>query len=155
MQLMRCKATQGGASLIEVMVALTVLAIGLLGMAQLQNKASQGNQAAYYYSQAMFLADDLVERMRANPANPDGYLVAVGDSLSSVSTTQCETADCTSSQLARWDLKRWKDQLAEILPQGDGAVDRVGDRYIVSIQFDDSKGKLGEQPKQILLEVGF
>jgi len=49
--LINIKHRQKGSSLIEVMVALTILAVGLLGMAQLQNRSSQDNQTAYYYSQ--------------------------------------------------------------------------------------------------------
>ncbi len=155
MQLNETPVAQRGSSLIEVMVALTILAIGMLGMIQLQIKASQENQLAYYYSQAMYLADDLVERMRANPSNPNGYLVAIGDVVNGVSADQCETANCTSTQLARWDLKKWKDNLAEMLPQGDGSVVRVGDRYIVNTQFDGSRGEVGAQPTSFLLEVSF
>lgn len=143
MHLVNIIPRQGGASLIEVMVSLTILAVGLLGMAQLQNRSSQDNQMAYYQSQALFMADDLVERMRSNPSadDYDDYLVALDDTLTSVDATQCETASCSANNLARWDLKRWKDDLAELLPQGDGSVKRAGDRYIITIQLDDSRGK--------------
>jgi len=155
MHLIKIKLHQKGSSLIEVMVALTILAVGLLGMAQLQNRSSQDNQTAYYYSQAVFLAEDLAERMRSNPTVHSDYEIALDDTLSTVSTTQCETGNCTASQLASWDLKRWKDDLAELLPQGDGSVTSVGDGYAFVVQFDDSRGKKDSVPASFTFRVRF
>lgn len=155
MHLIKIKLHQKGSSLIEVMVALTILAVGLLGMAQLQNRSSQDNQTAYYYSQAVFLAEDLAERMRSNPTVHSDYVIALDDTLSTVSTTQCETGNCTASQLASWDLKRWKDDLAELLPQGDGSVTLNGNSYVFVIQFDDSRGKDGSTPASFPFTVRF
>ncbi len=58
-----------GFSLIEVLISLSILAAGLLGMTALQNEALQFNQAAFTDSQAQFLINDMVERIRANRGN--------------------------------------------------------------------------------------
>lgn len=55
-----------GFTLIEVMVALVVLAVGLLGMASLMVRSQQSNESAYARSQATLLAYDIIERMRTN-----------------------------------------------------------------------------------------
>ena len=73
---------QRGISLIEVLVAMVVLAVGLLGLLAMQTRGVQLNQAAYFQSQAMFMAHDIVERMRANNTVLDSYeadLVAPND----------------------------------------------------------------------------
>ena len=57
---------QRGTTLIEVLIALIVLSIGLLGLALLQVTSVQSNHSAYYRSQATVLAHDLADRMRAN-----------------------------------------------------------------------------------------
>jgi type IV pilus assembly protein PilV len=57
-----------GLTLIEVLVAVFVLAIGLLGAASLQLVGSRGNNSAYLRSQATILANDLAERMHVNIA---------------------------------------------------------------------------------------
>ena len=55
-----------GFTLIEVMVAMLILSIGLLGMAGLQAVSLKMNQSALHSSQATFLAYDIIDRMRAN-----------------------------------------------------------------------------------------
>jgi type IV pilus assembly protein PilV len=57
---------QRGTTLIEVLVAIVVLSVGLLGMALLQVTSVQSNYSAYYRSQVTILASDLADRMRAN-----------------------------------------------------------------------------------------
>ncbi len=57
---------QRGATLIEVLVAIVVLAIGLLGTAALQTRAQQAELDSYQRSQALILAQDMVNRIRAN-----------------------------------------------------------------------------------------
>src|SRR5690606_3260878 len=57
---------QHGFSLIEVLVALLVLSVGLLGLAMLQIEGLKHNTDAYYRTQATVLAYDIIDRMRAN-----------------------------------------------------------------------------------------
>lgn len=57
------KRKQVGVSLIEVMVALVVLSVGLLGLAVLQFKALQGTHAAYQATLASLIATDAEERL--------------------------------------------------------------------------------------------
>lgn len=59
----------GGFTLIEVMVALVILAVGLLGMASLMTRSQQSNESAYSRSQAALMAYDIIERMRTNLVN--------------------------------------------------------------------------------------
>lgn len=56
----------GGFTLIEVLVAMLILSIGLLGMAGLQSLSFKMNQSAHLSSQATFLSYDMIDRMRAN-----------------------------------------------------------------------------------------
>lgn len=75
------KAAQQGFSLIEVLVALLILSIGLLGLASLQMQSVQFNQSALYASQANFLAYEVLDRMQANAqeARDGNYNMNVGD----------------------------------------------------------------------------
>lgn len=111
---------QAGAGLIEMMVALLVLAIGLLGFAAMQTQGISQGQKAYLHSQAIFAAQDMVERMRANPDGLNSYTLGFSDSAPS--KPSCDTADCTPANLARWDQAEWLDLLGTSLPAGDGAV---------------------------------
>ena len=62
-----------GFSIIEVLVALLVLAIGLLGLAALQAQGLRFNHDAYVRTQATHLAYDIIDRMRSNRANAAAY----------------------------------------------------------------------------------
>jgi len=63
------RAAQRGMTLIEILVAIVVLSIGLLGMAGLQLKGMQVNQGSAYRWQAAMLAEDIADQMRADRAN--------------------------------------------------------------------------------------
>lgn len=136
------QADQLGASLIEVMVALFVLAIGLLGMLALQTKSMQFNQAAYSYSQAVFLASDLAERIRTNPIGAEDYIVADDATIPEFSCSAIDS-NCSAEEIVAHDLFHWKENIDETLPLGEGAVESVSldgrDFLRITVSFDDSR----------------
>ncbi len=68
----RWNQRQYGFSLLEVLIALLVLSIGLLGLAGLQTLGLKFNMQSYQRTQAALLAYDIVDRMRANPVEKNG-----------------------------------------------------------------------------------
>jgi type IV pilus assembly protein PilV len=62
------KRTQEGMTLVEVLVALVILGVGLLGAAAFQLNALKYTDSARMTSQASFIAYDLMDRIRANAA---------------------------------------------------------------------------------------
>ena len=128
-------AQQSGIGLIEILVALLILAIGVLGLTALQSTGLQNNRTAYMRTQATVLAYDIIDRMRANSAqaNTGSYIVALG----AASGTAC-TASCTPAQIATTDLIDWKGDLALQLPQGDGVITALAgttNGYTVQVQW--------------------
>jgi len=114
-----------GFTLLEILVAVLVLSIGLLGIAGLQVTGLRFNHSAYARTQATLLAYELADRMRANrptmlpPAN--GYNIP--NVAGGVSVPACETAaGCTAAQMAQNDVFRWQQRLAQVLPNGQGVV---------------------------------
>jgi type IV pilus modification protein PilV len=106
---------RAGLSLIEVMVAVLVLAIGLLGIAGLQAAALANNLAAYHYSQALNLAQALIERMRANRQGVlEGHYLLPADQLPPPLALDCGDgrARCSPAQQAHWDLAMVRARLA-------------------------------------------
>lgn len=129
---------QRGAGMVEVLVAVVVLAIGLLGIAGMQLGSLRSNHSAWMRSEATLRALDIMDAMRANQAaavNGD-YDIAIGAAAPAGATTR------------DLDLQEWKDNL-DILPAGDGAVARavVAGRtlFTVTVQWDDSRGELAAQ----------
>ncbi len=120
-----------GFSLIEVLVAVVILAIGLLGIAGLQATSIRNNNSAYLRSQATILAYDIIERMRANNtlAKNGSYGVAMGSSGS-------------GTGMALIDVTEWKTVLGQMLPSGDGSVvvDLAGNATVVVRWVDQRNG---------------
>jgi type IV pilus assembly protein PilV len=108
-----------GFSLIEVLVALLVLSIGLLGLAALQTTSLQYNTGSYFRTQATFLAYDIIDRMRANTDavvdnDNNGYDQPTTTNVSP--PVNCDTTSCTSAELALYDVKKWYDRIVIALP---------------------------------------
>ena len=111
---------QRGFTLLEVLVALVVLSIGLLGIGKLVMVSSRGNDSAYMRSQATALAYTVLDAMRANRAQATSGAYDVGTGAYT-GGANCLSATCDPSQLATSDLANWKTALAQ-LPSGDGTV---------------------------------
>ncbi len=146
---------QKGVSLIEVMIAVFILASGLLGMAALQTRSLDYNNIAHLNNRANMIAYDILDRIKANSShsiNGPGYRVSLGNIPSQYRTT-CETRDCDPAELAAYDIDQWKFIIDRQLPDGDGSIiisdNADGRTYTITIFFDDSKGQ--ESRKQIVL----
>jgi len=114
---------QHGFTLIEVLVAVLVLAIGLLGIAGLQAAGLQMNNSAYQRSQAAVLTQDMADRARANTEGYQTGAYNIGDPTSLSVTDSCFTTDgCSPTQLAQSDVARWRETVQELLPGGEGTI---------------------------------
>lgn len=102
-----------GAGLIEVLIAALVLAVGVLGYVGLQINAKRLNFEATQRTTAVFLAQNLLERMRSNPNQLNAYVVTDLDpGALTEPSPNCTTAQCTNTELAAFDLWEW-DQLLD------------------------------------------
>jgi type IV pilus assembly protein PilV len=144
---------QSGSSLIEVLVSMTILAVGILGIGAMQTSTLKSNQNSYMRTQAVFHANDIVERMRSNAA---GVEAGDYDDPDPVVTAAClTTSGCSAAQMAANDVAQWETSVAAALPMGaatvcldsspvDGtavapACDSSGDDYVVKIFWDDDR----------------
>lgn len=113
-----------GFSMLEVLAALVVLSIGLLGFASLQAANVNVGSQAWMRSQATVLGADMLERLRGNPATfaSGAYDMAFAATLAT--PTDCNATACSPAQLALFDLNQWQANLATQLPQGTGSIAR-------------------------------
>lgn len=111
------KPAATGFTIIEMLVALLILSIGLLGVAALQTTGQRFNHAAYLRTQATFLAYDIMDRIRANSAatssTSQGYKLAEGDTPTFV---DCDANSCTTDNLANYDKWTWDKLVKNNLP---------------------------------------
>jgi type IV pilus assembly protein PilV len=112
---------QRGFSLLEVLIALLVLSIGLLGLAALQTTGLRSSQMASMRTSATTTVYDIIDRMRANPQGVIDSDYVIDSATTPSSPPDCRTGSCTTAQLAEFDLGEWKDAIAQ-LPGGTGAI---------------------------------
>ncbi len=112
-----------GFTLLEVLVAMIVLAIGLLGLAGLQAVSLTRNNESNFRQQAALLAYDITDRMRANIAGVRDPAAGNNDNssyhMTSVSPpSSTAICPCTPAQLAAKDLIEWLNLVSTELPSG-------------------------------------
>lgn len=135
--------TQRGTSLVEVLMAMLLMSFGVLAMTAMQAHAIQHSQTTESRARATLLANDLGDRMRANPAplgNWQAYdLTSTSTSTPPASASACQgTAVCTFDEMATADLAQWQQQLAGSLPQGRGHVRTIGTQADIWVIWDDT-----------------
>jgi len=109
-----------GFSLIEALVTLSVVSIGLLGVAGLQTSTQQYSRNAYYHTQATIISHDMSERIRANPV---ALMAKNYHRISPQKTNSCTTnLGCNPQQMAGNDSFEWTQIIKAQLPQGHGIV---------------------------------
>ena len=110
-----------GFTLIETLVALVVLSVGMMGIAAMYSQSMGAGRTAYYRTQAVTLAADLADRIRVNRLAGAGYAGAALDNNCDADGGAIPN-DCSPGQLAAHDLLRWRAAVAQVLPNGVGAV---------------------------------
>jgi len=109
---MNLPTRQKGSSLIEVLVAVFVVSIGLLGVARMEIFSTQSNYAAIQRTSATNIAHDFMEKMRANPSELAAYAgITLGDGSLAMPGTDCRIANCLAADIASWDTWAWEQQL--------------------------------------------
>lgn len=147
----KTRHSQRGFTLLEVLVALVILSIGLIGLAGLQSASLKQNYNAYLRSQATALAYNMADRVRANS------LGASSGSYNNPTATQdssCSGSGCAEANMAQNDFFEWSADVAALLPLGQGDVcldstpeqppavlncDGTGPTHVVRVSWDDNR----------------
>ena len=109
-----------GIALLEALIALIILAFGMLGLLWLHQQAFLLQRHQLMRSVAMGGAYDLAERMRLNSPQRAMYAKAWGSA--SNTAPDCTATACTRQELALWDMQQMQQALQSQLPEGDAAV---------------------------------
>lgn len=132
----RSRAGQQGVGLLEVLIAVLVMAIGLLGIAALQATALRNSQSSMERSQAVMQTYAILDAMRANPeaARAGAYDYAVSSSCAAPG----------AGSLAQSDLSAWITALKGSMGSGAcGGVACNAATCVVTVQWDDSRASSG------------
>ncbi len=102
-----------GFTLIEVLIALVILSVGMLGIAGLYVHSMQAGRTSILRHNAVTLVGDIADRIRANPRAGPAYALAGANN-------NCVDGgiNCTLGQMAANDIFLWDQQAANTLPNG-------------------------------------
>jgi type IV pilus assembly protein PilV len=147
MSLTRYMRAQRGITLVEVLVALVIMSIGMLGISSLYLETLRANRTAQLRGQAIDLVNDIADRIRANRRGRAAYVKTVAET---VDDGGCTVAmDYKPEDLAKDDVQCWVNTVNSRLPadengkapqtsiafvQGAGAT---LDRYTVRVQWKE------------------
>lgn len=141
-----------GATLIEILVALLVLSLGVLGMAAMQIRALKGNQSSMQRTQAVMMSYYILDAMRVDKDNAKGGQYNTGSLSGTVIGAYCDPANASGTSLAKVNLTHWITSLKENIGNASdtttcGAVLCDADGICtVQVKWDDSRaGGLGSQ----------
>lgn len=126
---MRIQRVCDGFSLIEVLVALIITVLGVLGLVAAHLNAMKFNQTSDVRSHATLLAYDIADRMRANRQA----------ALSGLYDIALSASPATGTAVHQIDQRDWLNALSAQMTAGDGAVARNGNTFTVTVQWDESR----------------
>jgi type IV pilus assembly protein PilV len=135
---------QRGVGLIEVLIAVLVLSIGMLGVAGLQAWSLRNNMSSLQRGMAVVHAYYIADIMRADriTAVNGGFDLAIG------------AATPTPTDFASTSLADWRGSMQESLgPTATGSVDCNGAICDVVVRWDDSRAEGGIDQQEIQIEV--
>ncbi|GLS92601.1 type IV pilus modification protein PilV [Psychromonas marina] len=151
---------QAGASLIEILVAIFVLAAGLFGLASMQILSFKNINNSQFHTLATMYAYDIGERMRSNrEAVSAGYY----DNISSSNLVEPNCTPCSPEQVAKLDAFKWNQQISTDvidggLPDGTGTVTKVGDVFNITVKWkeqqqSDAGGSVGDAAFTLNIQI--
>ena len=140
-----------GFTLIEVLVAMLIVAVGVLGVAGMQVVSLQQNRNALLRDQALQSGNDILDRMRANALTD--YAPVLIDAAPE-SEYNCMDDSCDRNEMAEFDIAQWKCGLDPIdddgdpyaacadfgiiqasLPEGKGSIVKVGSVHVITVEW--------------------
>lgn len=127
-----------GFTLVEVLVALVVMSVGMLGIAALYLEGLRAGRTAVYRTTAVTLAADMADRIRANRDAGAAYAgTGPGTDQSCVNGDM----DCTPADLAADDWFEWRQRIATQLPEGAAALINVSGtgpvNYVIKVEWPE------------------
>ena len=127
---------QRGITVLESLVAIVVMALGILGILGVQMRTLSDTQTGVRRAQAIRLIEDMGERMKANPSALANLSSYVSNFAASPTVPSCASG-CTAANLATYDVAVWKRTVRESLPLGKASI------FVAPGEADGNRRQLG------------
>ena len=138
-----------GFSIVEAMVALVVMSVGMLGIAGLYVASLKAGRTAILRTQAVNLASDIADRIRANRTARTAYDTATVAPCS-VPGGGATIAETTARNRAATDTCQWIAAVQGVLPAGNGIIAFVAgvpagmpNVYVVTVSWQEPGEQTG------------
>lgn len=144
---MKMQKVSKGFTLIEMLIAVVVISVGILGVAAMQTLGVRYTQNSYMLSIATQQAQDMAERIRSNHAEmvdvTSGYYNNINGHFTGT-LPDCITDVCTSEERAQLDHSIWTTTNSTLFGNT-GSVSRVDERFLITVSWNDveSSGAVG------------
>lgn len=134
--------------MIELLVALFITAIGLMGVQGMQLESLKSNVSSSLGTEAQILAADMGDRILAydsitSSADDNDYNGI--DTSSSASNPNCDTTGCNQAAQLNRDVYYWKTEIENTLPGGRGTVTAASGVVTISLTWDGNPGSYSVQ----------
>ncbi len=113
---------QGGLVIIEALVAIVVLSLGALALLGVQLRTLTDTRTSVYRGVAIRLIGDLSERINTNPGGLPLLPSYVSGWTASTTATNCASNACSPTELVKYDIDKWKENVKRTLPEGRASV---------------------------------
>jgi len=128
-----------GFTLLEILVALAVLAIGLLGAAGIMLNSTRMASSSYLEAAAQQYAYEITDKMRVNQTAVQAGSYALASGASASYSTDCSQQACTATTMAQYDLAQWQKEIAT-LPNGSGSIATTASGSVTNVTVNISWG---------------
>ncbi|MEO6917993.1 MAG: type IV pilus modification protein PilV [Collimonas sp.] len=133
-------AAQSGVGMIEVLVAIVIVAFALFALIDVQTAALRYQKAAHVRATVSRFSADLADRVRANirGAHDGAYNLSQQSypALDEMPPTCFNPDDCTARELAAKDIHEWRSRLSEAISGGWGEISgSVVDGFTTRVYF--------------------
>ncbi|MEM7256725.1 MAG: type IV pilus modification protein PilV [Pseudomonadota bacterium] len=151
-----------GFAMIEVLLAVVVLAIGLLAGSKMQLLGMNYTQGAQFRTTATMAANDIIDRMRVNPEGVSNGDYDDADTDALPTSPNCIAVGCTSAQLAAHDIRVWAGYFGKVagantttpLNGARGTIDLNGGLHEVKITWTELIEGV-EEAREVVIGVNF
>ena len=137
------KSANRGVSLVEVMIAVFILGIGMLGIAAMQAIALSNSQSSVERSQAVIHAYSMLDAMRANRN------AALTNAYTPGGDTGLMCAAPAGGNVAANDVNDWMTKVITSNQAGCGRIQNNAGVFTVTVQWNDQRGSGGSATESI------